>query len=266
MNKIISKEFKLNDRVLLSIIDIDDLDNDFIKILDDNFVSICEGNSGSKLEIVKKRVVDLFSTKNYDWILGATAEFFIHLYIRTNGYKQECMYLNLEENSIKKGFDGFYSRNNETWLMESKAGSIDSKNVTHSGKVILAMNDLTKKVSGKDKTGKREKPNNPWQEAYAHAGHCDIGTAKEIRYSLKTLADNFVIGKYKTIDEFNTMPCGTVFLSGTWKQFDHENIKETINQLEHKLLGKQVHVICVTNKSVKLFINYINGRINNESK
>lgn len=265
MDKIICKRFKINERILLSIIDIQDLNNDIIKILDENFVSICEGNSGSKLEIVKQRVIDLFSTKNRDWILGATAEFFIHLYIRINGYKQECMYLNLEENSIKKGFDGFYSKNNETWLMESKAGSIDSKNITHSGKVILAMNDLTKKVSGNDKTGKRGKPNNPWQEAYAHAGHCDIGTAKEIRSSLKALADKFVIGKYKTIEEFNTMPCGTIFLSRIWKQFDHENIKETINQLENKLLGKQVHVICVTNKSVTLFIDYINGRITNES-
>ena len=74
--------------------------------LDDNFVAICEGASDTDILTVKKRVRELFSTKNNDWKMGATAEFFVHLYIRLNGFRQECLYLNLEENSIKKGFDG----------------------------------------------------------------------------------------------------------------------------------------------------------------
>lgn len=36
---------------------------------------------------------------------GAVAEFFVHLYLNILGLKQECLFLNLEENSIKKGFD-----------------------------------------------------------------------------------------------------------------------------------------------------------------
>jgi hypothetical protein len=112
-------------------------------------------------------------------------------------------------------------------------------------------------VSGKDHSGKRERPNNPWQEAYSHASHCDVGTAEQIRKNIKKLANDFVRGKFRSIEEFNTMPCGTVFLSGIWNAYDHDEIKQKILALTDKLKGKNVHVICITHKSIKLFLDYI---------
>ena len=128
-------EHTISSKMVLTIIDIDDITEPIKEVLDKNFVLICEGNSGSDLATVKTHVKNLFSTKQQDWIMGATAEFFVHLYIRLTGYKQECLFLNLEENSIKKGFDGYYSKNNIEWLMESKAGSIESKDISYSGKL-----------------------------------------------------------------------------------------------------------------------------------
>ncbi len=189
--------------------------------------------------------------------MGATAEFFVHLYIRLTGFKQECLFLNLEENSIKKGFDGYYSRDGLEWLMESKAGSIESEDITHAKKVVLAMSDLSAKVSGRDIGGKKELPNNPWQEAYSHASQYDVGTAEKIRKNIKELADDFTNGKFRSIEEFNTMPCGAIFLSGVWSQPDHDSIKRDIEHISGKLKGKNVHVICVTHQSIELFEKYI---------
>lgn len=254
------KDIQIAPNVTLTIIDIDELDSQIEVILDANFVEICEGLSGSDISTVKTRVEALYSTKNDEWIMGATAEFFIHLYIRLNGYKQECLFLNLEENSIKKGFDGLYSKEGQEWLMESKAGSILSEDVSHVSKVKLAMHDLANKVAGKDDKGKRGRSNNPWQEAYSHASHCDVGTALDIRRNLKKLADEFTNGQYKDISEFNTMPCGTVFLAGSWNPQDHTQIKNQIQRLVPNLKGAQIHVVCATHKSAQLFMEYIKRR------
>lgn len=257
MTPFVIEEHAISDNAVLTIIDIENIGGAVKNVLDENFVSICEGDSGSSLSTVKTRVKNLFSSKNPEWIMGAIAEFFIHLYIRLAGFKQECLFLNLEENSIKKGFDGYYSKDGLEWLMESKAGSMDSKGISYSGKVILAMNDLSGKVSGRDKSGKKKLPNNPWQEAYSHASQYDVGTAANIRNNIKKLADDFTNGKFRSIEEFNTMPCGTVFLSGVWSQPDHNFIKGDIERISDKLKGKQVHAICVTHRSTELFIKYI---------
>ena len=257
MTPFVFEEHAISDNAVLTIIDIKNIDEAAKAVLDENFVLICEGNSGSNLSTVKTRVKNLFSSKNQEWIMGATAEFFVHLYIRLTGFKQECLFLNLEENSIKKGFDGYYSKDGLEWLMESKAGSIESQNISHAGKVILAMKDLSAKVSGRDKSGKKESPNNPWQEAYSHANQYDVGTAANIRKNTKELANDFTNGKFRSIEESNTMPCGTVFLSGIWSPPDHDLIRGDIKRLSDKLKGKQVHVICVTHRSTDLFIKYI---------
>lgn len=251
------EEYAISDTTILTIIDIEKIDDAMKNVLDEYFVLICEGASGSSLSTVKTRVKNLFSSKKQDWIMGATAEFFVHLYIRLTGFKQECLFLNLEENSIKKGFDGYYSKDGQEWLMESKAGSVCSKDISHAGKVSLAMNDLSAKVSGRDKSGKKEMPNNPWQEAYSHASQYDVGTAANIRKNIKNLADDFTNGKFRSIEEFNTMPSGTIFLSGVWTQPDHDLIKGDIERISDKLKGKQIHAICVTHRSTELFWKYL---------
>lgn len=253
-------EHTISPQLVLTIIDIEDIDEPIKKVLDENFVLICEGNTGSDLTTVKTHVKNLYSTKNQEWIMGATAEFFVHLYIRLTGFKQECLFLNLEENSIKKGFDGYYSKDGIEWLMESKAGSIESKGISYARKVTLAINDLAAKISGRDKSGKRELPNNPWREAYAHASQYDVGTAKKIRENIKELSNDFTNGKFRSIEEFNTMPCGTIFLSGIWAQPNHDSILEDIKHISDKLAGKQVHVICATHRSTELFLHYIGLR------
>lgn len=248
---------KISDNIQVNIIDVEEFSSDLIKVLDSNLVSICEGSSGTDLKTVKKYVSNLFETKDNDWVMGATAEFFVHLYVKLLGYKQECLFLNLEEGSIKKGFDGYYSYNGLEWIMESKSGNILSKGGTHSEKVVLAMNDLEKKVAGKDKTKKKKVPNNPWRNAYSHASMYDVGTSEKIRRNIKRLSDDFINGKFYDISQFNTMPCGTIFLNGMWNPPTHQEIVDSIKQILDKLKGIQIIVICVTQRTVDMFVNYI---------
>jgi hypothetical protein len=246
--------YNISSNTKLTVIDIKELSKPLIQILDEHFVSICEGDSGADIRTVKKYVVKLFEEKQATWIMGATAEFFIHLYMKLLGFKQECLFLNLEEYSIKKGFDGYYSQDGIEWLMESKSGSICSQGVSHAGKVYEAMQDLEDKVLGKSK---KKKANNPWRNAYAHASHYDVGAAEKIRKNIKALSDDFTLGRFHKIDEFNTIPCGTIFLAGVWNPPDHDKIHKDICNLSDKLKGKSVHVICITQASVDLFKQYI---------
>lgn len=250
-------DYTISDKIDLTVIDIEHLTGEVESILDNSFVKICEGNSGSDLPTVKKLVANLYASKNDNWIMGATAEFFIHLYVGLCGFKQECLFLNLEEGSIKKGFDGYYSHNGIEWLMESKSGLIGNADVSHAAKVQLAMNDLENKVTGNDKKRKKGVPNNPWRNAYSHANLYDVGTAEKIRQNIKFLSDDFINGRFHSIDEFNTMPCGTVYLSGVWSPPSHQSVLAEIIAVSDKLKGKKIHAVCVTSKSINLFKSYI---------
>ncbi len=253
----VCSEYNISANLHLAVIDFEHLNGTIKEVLDNNFVLICEGRSCSSLSTVKQQVNTLYTGKNETWIMGATAEFFIHLYISLSGFKQECLFLNLEEGSIKKGFDGYYSYNGNEWLMESKAGSILTKDNTHVNKVEKAMEDLEDKVMGRVCPGKSGVPNNPWKNAYSHASHYDVGASEKIRKNIKTLSDDFINGIFYSIEKFNTMPCGTLFLTGIWDPPQHKDILEELKDVTDKLKGKDIYVICVTHKSVDLFLDYL---------
>ena len=247
------QSYFVSKNIVLSIVDLNRF-SDIRDIVDEKFVAICEGRSGTDLQTVKKRVFNLFKTKGETWIQGAVAEFFVHLYLNTLGLKQECLFFNLEENSIKKGFDGFYSdKNKKSWIMESKSGSMTSKRISHASKALEAMRDLENKVSGKDAEI------NPWRNAYSHASHIDVGRSKSIRDRLRDLSNDYTNGIYYQIEDFNTIPCGTIYLKGVWNSYSHDKILKDIKKYKNRLKGNSIHVICVTNKTVDDFISYISS-------
>ena len=246
-------DYVIDEKISLSVFDVESLNSDVNKILDDNFVEICEGKSGSELSLVKSDVVDLYSNKTESWKMGATAEFFIHLVLKLKQFRQECLFINLEEKSIKKGFDGYYSKEGIEWIMESKSGSSKNSDVSHSNKVRIAMKDLENKVTGVNTKI------NPWKNAYAHASQYDVGTPKEIRNNIKKLSDDYRSRQFYPIEKFNIMPCGTVFLSGVWSPPRHSEICKDIIKIQKYLKGSKVYVICVTQASLDVFDSYINS-------
>ncbi|HIF9313232.1 TPA: hypothetical protein ACX6Q1_001519 [Photobacterium damselae] len=242
----------LSPRCELHVIDISTIDGNLAKLLDRFLVSICEGDSDSELSLVKLRLRKFFEDKRQTTKMGAVAEFFVHLYLKQSGYKQEFLFFNLEESSIKKGFDGFFSKNTDTFILESKSGSIESKSISHKEKLKIAYSDLDKYVSGKSDKGK----NNPWKNAYNHASHIDVGTEKTIRKQIKALQDNFDLGCYSKIEDFNIIPCSTIFLDGCWSYGMSSEIL-----LDYEFIstfsGNTVKAICITKESMEVFFNYL---------
>jgi hypothetical protein len=236
----------------LHVINIESLTAQTRKYLDTFLVSICEGSSESELDLVKLRLKKFLADKDDNTRMGATAELFAHLYLRTAGYKQEFLFFNLEEGSIKKGFDGFFSKNLETYLLESKSGSITTKKISHKDKLKHAYSDLEKYVAGKSEKGK----NNPWKNAYNHASHIDVGTEKSIRKKIKILQDMFDKGTFTKINEFNIITCSTIFLSGSW---DAKASSEVLNDNNFVLEfdGKTTKAMCLTKSSLNSFIAYL---------
>ncbi|WP_078596318.1 hypothetical protein [Evansella clarkii] len=242
--KVIDNYFEIH------VVDVKEYSLELIDFINEHFVNICEGASGSNVETVKKRALEFLESKAIGTKMGAIAEFFVHLYLKNLGFKQECMFFNLEENSIKKGFDGYYSFEEVEWIMESKSGSKDSKNSSHHNKITKAYDDLVDKFNGEVK-------NNPWKNAYNHASQIDVGTEKNIRDNIKKLSDNFTNKKFASINDFHIIPASTIYLEGDWENYDYEDLRSKLIKSISEFKFKEIIVICVTKKSIDLFMDFL---------
>lgn len=94
---------KFSNNVELHVLDFINLTPEITQQIDDHLVQICEGDSDSNLNLVKSNFLRFLETKDERTKIGAVAEFFVHLYLRQIKLKQEFLFFNLEEGSIKKG-------------------------------------------------------------------------------------------------------------------------------------------------------------------
>ena len=247
---IIAKIKKISDHVELHVIDIEVLTKEIIEQLDKNLVEICEGNSGTDIKLVKKKFLKFLETKEDKTKIGAVAEFFVHLYLRQCSYKQEFLFFNLEEGSIKKGFDGFFSKSTDQYLVESKSGWHTTIGISHKKKIKEAFDDISKVISGTSK----KSSNNPWKNAYNHACHINVGTEKSIREKIKKISDQFDKNAFNKASEFNIIPCSSIFIK-------EDLITSLSNSIDDGFLveldAKSLKAICITKYSYNSFINYL---------
>jgi len=236
---------------LLFVVDIETIDAPLKDLIDKKFVKICEGNSGTNLALVKERLINFLNPKiGSNLEIGAIAEFFLHLFLQDAGFEPQFLFLNLEEGSIKKGFDGYYEYNGEEWVMESKSGSVSTANMSHGGKIREAYTDLAAKFSG-------NVTNNPWQNAYNHANMIDVGASPNIRANIKKFSDEFLKGIFYRIKDFNIIPGSTIVLDGLWVKTDADQLEIEVKGIIQTLHYKQIKVLCITQKSLDLFWDYL---------
>ncbi|HHQ4809445.1 TPA: hypothetical protein ACSP29_003874, partial [Aeromonas veronii] len=196
---------RFSNNIELHVLDFINLTPEITKQIDDQLVQICEGDSDSDLDLVKSNFLKFLETKDERTKIGAVAEFFVHLYLRQMKLKQEFLFFNLEEGSIKKGFDGFFSSETEEYLVESKSGLASTDGISHKNKIKEAYSDISSVIAGDSRKSK----NNPWRNAYNHACHADVGTSKTIRKKIKELSDLFDNGEFGKVDKFNIIPCSS---------------------------------------------------------
>lgn len=246
-----SRIIEISENAEFHYIDVKEFNDELIKFINKNFVSICKGHkNSSSLEVIKRRAIKFFEKKDERTRNGGTAEFFLHLYLRSINYNQECMFLNMEETSIKKGFDGYYSKGKEEWILESKSGNSRSDNVSHSAKITEAYSSLKQQLSGKSQ-------NDPWQNAYQHANSKDVDTNDSILSILQDFSEDYVMEKYYEPKDFNIIPAATIFLNGEWKDFDVDDIYKKIIKNATKFEYKKIIIICCTKKSLDLFMKFL---------
>jgi|SRR6185312_4216212 len=255
---IVNNAFKVTRKDLgsgneLCMIEVEEIDAGLKACLDEKFIRICEGNSGADLPYVKNRLISFLATKKGTNIeTGAIAEFFIHTYLNEAGFEPQFLFFNLEERSIKKGFDGYYLHQREEWFVESKSGSITTDGISHRGKIKESYDDLKDKLAG-------GATNNPWLNAYNHASHMDVKADATVREHIKAFTKAYEKKTFHDIADFNIIPGSTIFLDGGWVAPDMAALEIAINELITGFDFKKIRVLCTTKKSIQLFWDYLNS-------
>lgn len=198
------------------------------------------------LDEVKKSIYSLISTKSEKQKHGICAEFFMHLLLRELGYKQKCAFTNLEENSMKKGFDGFYENSNDFWIAESKCALELCK---HKSKIKEALDDIDKKTS--DTTG-----NNPWANAYHHLLVRQTDKGESIAKRVSILSKEYVNKVSHKSSDFNLIPVSTLFVNNNQKEAE---ILEELKTLVDSRQIKAMNILCINNDIYNEFIYYLKG-------
>lgn len=240
---------QISNNVFIHIIEIEEFSNDFKNFIDEKLITIYLGSRTIDLNLAKKKLFYFLDSKSYNTKMGATAEFFIHLYLSENEFKQECLMSNLEEGSIKKGFDGYYSKDNEEWIMESKSGHESTVGISHKKKLKEAYNGLKSLLSGGS-------TNNPWENAYNHVSHRNVNTRETIIKNIERLSDEFDTDIFYNIKNFNIIPTATIFYDSSITS-DKVTIYNDIKELHDEFEFKDLILICISKKSLDLFIDYL---------
>lgn len=233
-------------KTTIHIVDIDSLTKELKECID-NHISKIHSNNDFDREVVKKRIIEHLTPKKGTTLeTGSIAEFFIHLFLNEKQYEQECLYKNLEENSAKKGFDGYYSKDGKEWIMESKSSDISSKDVSHRKNINEAYQDLKKKISSGGK-------NNPWANAFNHAKMAD--SDKTLLDNVKKISVDFDSQIYLNIQNLNIIPGSVIFLNS--QENTLVDIEQSINFWLEDKSYENIHIVCITQKSKDIFWDYL---------
>ena len=229
----------------------EEIHDELFDLMDDVLVEVCEGNIDVDLSRIKRRFDNFFEPKSTSQKIGIISEFFIHLLMKKNDYKQEFLFKNLEEKSMKKGFDGVYSKYEKIWLMESKFGL----KTIHKKKIQEANNDFKNTVSKNNKS-------NPYENAYNHASQIDVGSDETIRIFMNKKREEFEDGLYTKLNKINVILGSTSFVES---QTEFINNKDLFNDID-KYLQRQLKIeygdvmlVLSSINSMKLFKRYLLG-------
>lgn len=256
-----SKFIDQHNNLSIYAIDIKEMSQELRNKIDEHILRVCEGRNtyDTTINDVKLKIKNFLKNKLTEdsqqnnlneTYMGAVAEFFIHILLNDMGLEQECTFKNLEERSIKKGFDGYYSDNNKTWIVESKSGLSTSVGGNHKDKLSEAYRQLQHKI-----TTCNENDNNPWENAFNHAKVVDARDS--ILKQLKKLSNQFENRQINNdIKDFNLIPCSTIFYFEDWEEDRDSIISKAKNFALRKSYSNMI-VICINKLSMNLLINYL---------
>lgn len=230
-------------------------ENELLNKIRLSIADICM-KKGENIKFIAQKFYGRYNSKDERTKMGMIAEFLIHLVLKEEGFKQNFRFFNLEENSIKKGFDGLYSYKKELWYMESKSTKKDNNpmNDKHYGNVQTASVDIKNKFNGTKK--------NPWENAANHASR--RRSKKSIKKFLEEMDRKHTAGIFLDLSDTNIIPASTVYFIDEEKDLDKNNLEnQVINYLNnHHNEFKKIIVVCNSISSYEVITAFIEGVIN----
>ena len=215
----------------------------------ENLVEISKGrNSYYDLNTVVEKILQFLEKQTEKTRYGAISEFFVLKTLKEEKFEQEYCFRNLEENSIKKGFDGVFSKENTFWLMESKS----TKTKSHKTNIDKAYNGIKNQIEGNTE-------NDPWENAVNHAKAAE--SKKNLIEKLTELSRQHTLGKFSELKNSNIILGSTVIKDNIDSSVvDKEELMEYI---ENHVSKKEI-LVSVNLSSEKHFIELLEKIKNNE--
>ncbi|WP_446083676.1 hypothetical protein [Acinetobacter sp. 1125_18A] len=138
------------------------------------------------------------------------------------------------------------------YILESKSGFESTAGISHISKLKEAYADLKKYFDGSSDKGN----NNPWRNAYNHASHGDIKARDSLKKQIKTLANLYDDESFGNIEQYNIIPCSTIFLDSHWSDNFINDFLASTDQLKN-FTAKKIDLITLTKLRLLNFIDFL---------
>ncbi|NHI69172.1 hypothetical protein [Lactococcus garvieae] len=225
------------------VVDIEDFSDEEKQYISEKLVEICKGASSSyPASVVAQKLLEQFkkaSDKNKN---GLSAEFLQAIILRNQGFSQKYLFSNLEENSAKKGFDGFYMFNGDNWILESKSSFIQTAHQNkHKTTIDRSYRGIVEMVSGNTS-------NDPWENAANHVQIADNAN-KSLLKKLEDLSVDYMNNRFQRIDDLRIIVGSTVVSDSiSLIEKDTESIQKYITNHQ----AKEELIVVVNYKHIEL--------------
>lgn len=231
------------DNVKMIVVNLDSISNDDKDYIKKNLVMIAKGISSQfSSKIIASKLLTMFSNQSEENRNGLTAEFFQAVILRNQQFEQKYAYMNLEENSAKKGFDGLYMKSNEVWLLESKSSF---KEINHKITIDRAYKGINSMLSGKTS-------NDPWENAESHVSK--INSSDNLIRKLVKLSSEYTNGTFQKISDNNIILGSNIITS------DISIVETDISKLEQYVTAhtaKEETVVILSFTTPRLFFDIL---------
>lgn len=244
---------------------IDTLSEELKEVIRKNLSAICNGiadaASGRKMfsyNATLKEFVKRYAEKSEDQKKGLIGELILHILLLEFmlDFNVCSPFFNMEERSVKKGFDVvlIHSKDQDMWIAESKSGNIHrgkTSNQTIAELINTAKNDLKTRLNGES--------NSLWTNAITGAKKVfeeNNDKKKAIIDILQECGDAAYNSKLKSSD-INVMLVGTLFHDINEK-FTQEHIKDKKERIDKENLFKKVYVVGIQKETYQNVYNFLN--------
>lgn len=247
----ISIDKKNIELILSEIISLTNEDKEYMK---ENMVEISQGASSYyPVKTVVRKISEFMEKQSQNTKNGAISEFFLVCILRNQEFEQEYCYRNLEENSIKKGFDGVFTKNGELWLTESKSSyTTESHNYEHKSTIVRAYKGISDQLEGKTS-------NDPWENAVSHSRLAK--SSESLIKKLSELSINYTEKKFSNIKFHNVILGSTIISERTdLINCDCSRLNDCLKDHE----ASKEFVVLINLKSISIFTNFIEEVLNDD--